>query len=128
MTRPRNSLKTRRECFEVHRWFDHLGRARLTCHICLQPIDPAREQWDAEHVIRRVLKPSDSPEDVLPAHAKSCHPEKTAIDNRETAKGKRVRDRHFGIKRAKGFYKSKGVKYDWSRGRYVRPEDGGSTS
>ncbi len=97
-TRPRNSLRTRRECFEKHRWTHSVtGRTMLTCHICKGPIWLGAEKWEAEHVIRRVLKESDSPEDVMPAHV-LCHRPKTAADNRETAKGKRVSEFHHGIK------------------------------
>jgi hypothetical protein len=120
-----SSTKVRRECFDKHKWTDPVtGRTRLTCHICKGPIDPAREKWEAEHVIRRVLKESDAPEDVLPAHAILCHPTKTKQDNWETAKGKRVADRHYGIKRSSGSFRKAppGFKYDWSSRRYVKEE------
>ena len=119
-----SSTKVRRECFDKHKWIGPVtGRVMLTCHICSGSIDPARDKWEAEHVVRRVLKPSDAPEDVLPAHA-ACHDIKTRIDNSETAKGKRVADRHYGIKRSSGSFRKAppGFKYDWSARRYVKEE------
>lgn len=92
MTRP-SSTKVRRECFDAHRWADHAGRIMLTCHICGGNIDPAREKWEAEHTTPR----ANGGVDVRPAHAE-CHKPKTAKDIGDIAKGKRVHDRHFGIK------------------------------
>ena len=119
------SGKVRRECFERHRWTDKLtGRVMLTCHICHLPLDPARDLWDADHVIRRVLKPSDSSDDVMPAHRRGCHSEKTKTDISENSKGKRVHDRHYGIKTRSGFRKPpEGYKYSWAQHRYVRVEE-----
>lgn len=118
-----SSTKIRRECFDAHKWTDQgTGRTMLTCHLCGGPIDPVREKWEAEHVIRRVLREDDSPRNVMPAHAVLCHPAKTAKDITENAKGKRVRDQHYGISRPKGFRRPKGAKFDWSQGRYVREE------
>lgn len=91
-------IKARRECFEAHKWADDAGKIWLTCHICKGLIDPAREKWEAEHVIRRILKADDTPSNVWPAHVK-CHAVKTVEDVKENAKGKRVHDRHFGITR-----------------------------
>ncbi len=102
MSRP-GSTKVRRACFDAHKWADELGKIWLTCHICQEPIDPAREKWDAEHVIRRVLSNDDSTANVMPAHKDGCHKEKTARDISENAKGIRVRDRHFNIKQSNGF-------------------------
>ena len=119
-----SSVKIRRACFDRNKWTDQLtGRIMLTCHICKLPIDPAREKWDAEHVIRRVLTRSDDPSGILPAHTSECHSEKTKNDNRENNKGQRIRDRHYGIKQSKGFYKPKGVEFDWSTGRYRKVGD-----
>lgn len=91
-------IKARRECFDAHKWADDGGKIWLTCHICNGRIDPARERWDAEHVIRRSVGGSDKPSNVWPAHEK-CHRVKTVDDVRENAKGKRVHDRHYGITR-----------------------------
>lgn len=104
MTSRPSSTKVRRECFDAHKWTDKLtGRVMLTCHLCKGPIDPVRDRWEAEHTIRRVLSKDDSTANVLPAHY-ACHKPKTAKDVQENAKGKRVRDRHFGIARPSGSF------------------------
>lgn len=102
MSVPRNSTRIRRECFEAHRWTDPVsGRIMLTCWICTLPIDPARQRWEAEHSVRRSVGGADDPTNVLPAHAE-CHAPKTVRDIKDNAKGKRVRDRHYGIKVSAG--------------------------
>jgi hypothetical protein len=56
-------------------------------------IDPVRERWDAEHTSPH----ANGGTDVRPAHV-ACHRIKTSTqDVPAIAKGKRVRDRHFGI-------------------------------
>lgn len=121
----RSSTRVRREVFERCKWTDaSTGRTMLTCHICGLPIDPAREPWEAEHVIRRALTNSDDPAGILPAHPTDCHSEKTRTDNRDNNKGRRVRDRHFNIKQSRGLRKPKDVKFDWGCGRYVRIDKG----
>ena len=116
-----NSTKLRRECFDAHKWADPVtGRTMLTCHICKGSIDPAREKWDAEHVLRRVLSNDDRVSNVLPAH-EGCHDTKTRQDVSDNAKGKRVRDKHYNITRKEGFrHKPYGFRYDWKAKRYVR--------
>ena len=95
-----SSTKIRRQVFDANKWIDSLtGRTMLTCHLCNGPIDPVREKWEAEHVIRRALTESDDPSGILPAHAVLCHPAKSRRDNDETAKGKRVREKFFNIRK-----------------------------
>lgn len=119
-----NSTKVRRECFDAHKFTDPLsGRIMLTCWICQGPIDPAREKWEAEHSVRRSVGGSDSPDNVLPAHT-ACHAPKTAKDITANSKGKRVRDKHFGIVRKQGFRKPPpGYKYSWKAQRMVKTEE-----
>lgn len=121
MTPRPNSTKLRRAVFDRWKWTDPVtGRIMLTCHICTLPIDPAREKWDAEHIVRRVLSNSDCVENVMPAHV-SCHGQKTRRDNSETAKGKRVHDKHYGITRKQGFRKPpEGYEYSWRARRVVK--------
>ena len=100
-----SSTKLRRECFDRWKYVDEFtGRTLMDCHLCGTPIDPAKNPtgWEAEHVIRRVLSRDDGADNIRPAHTE-CHKPKTANDNRENAKGKRVSDRHFGIKRSMGW-------------------------
>lgn len=99
-----SSTKVRRECFEAHRRTDEAGHVYLVCYLCGGRFNPATTTWEAEHVIRRVLKKDDTPSNVWPAHAK-CHKPKTANDITENAKGKRVSEKAFGIKRKGGFRK-----------------------
>jgi 5-methylcytosine-specific restriction endonuclease McrA len=101
VSRRPSSTKVRRECFDRWKYADPLtGRMMMDCHICGAQIDPGKNPngWEAEHVIRRVLSEDDGVENVRPAHT-HCHKPKTAADLRENAKGRRVSDRHFGIKR-----------------------------
>jgi len=114
--------RARRDCFDAHKKVDETGRIYLVCYLCSGRIDPAREKWEAEHTLRKTLNGSDHPSNVLPAH-EACHKPKTAKDIAENSKGKRVSERHFGIKRSRGFYKPKGMKFDWGSKRYVRETD-----
>ena len=118
MSGRRDSVKDRRECFDRNKRIDHLGRVVIDCHLCGGVILPAQEDWECEHPIPVAHGGTEK----LPAHV-HCHRRKTAeVDIPAIAKGKRVRDRTFGIKRVKGFRRPKGAKFDWSRGRYVREE------
>lgn len=112
-----SSTKVRRECFDKHKFADELGKLWLKCHLCDVVFDPIRTRWEAEHTSPHAF----GGDDIRPAHYE-CHKVKTATDLGTIAKAKRVRDKHFNIKRAKGFYKPKGMKFSWSQGRYVRPE------
>lgn len=102
MRTPAQQAKARRNCFEAHKWSDEAGRIWLTCHICGGRIDPGREKWDADHAVRHAAGGSDDPSNVLPAHIK-CHRTKTSADVTENAKGKRVSDKHFGIRAKQGW-------------------------
>ena len=119
-----NSTKVRRECFDAHKWTHPVtGRIMLTCHICKGDINPAVERWDAEHTIRRVLSNDDSPINVMPAH-EACHDIKTPLDIKANSKGKRVRDKHYGIIRKQGFRKPPpGFAYSWKARRMVKVGD-----
>jgi hypothetical protein len=113
-----SSAAERRECFEMNKQADITGRIYLVCHICKGHIWPSRgDRWEAEHAVPF----ANGGRETLPAHL-DCHREKTRRDVSEIAKGKRVRDKHFGIVRKKGFYRPKGFKFDWGTKRYVREE------
>lgn len=123
MTRRRDSLKARRITFETHKWKDHVGRWRLTCHLNKCVIDPTLgSTWRADHIRRWAEGGEDTPENLWPICKHCDQTEKAPKDTSEVAKGKRVYERHYGIRRAKGFYKPEGAKFDWSRGRYVRED------
>lgn len=113
----RNSTRTRRVCFESNRWQTQAGQWRLTCAGCGMHMDPVRDQWEADHWVRHADGGTDEQTQPL---CIPCHKAKTQTDIREVAKRKRGTDRHFGIKRSRGFAKPKGAKFDWSTGRYTR--------
>ena len=100
MTR-RDSVRDRRECFDRCKRTDEHGRIVLDCHICGGPILPAQEKWECEHVIPHHFGGVGT----LPAHP-HCHKPKTAKDVSDIAKGKRVRDKTFGIQRSKGSFRN----------------------
>jgi len=103
----------RKDCYEHHKKTDDQGE-HLVCHLCQERIDPVREKWDAEHIVPRTLGGSDAPENVFPAHA-ACHRPKTANDITANAKAKRLRDKHTGVIRPKGFWKPYGYRYKWGQ-------------
>jgi 5-methylcytosine-specific restriction protein A len=92
-----SSTKLRRECFDANKRVDETGRIYLECHICHGRISVGSQSWDAEHVVPF----ANSGTLVLPAHT-GCHREKTKRDVSEIAKGKRVSDRHWGIRQSSG--------------------------
>lgn len=100
MTR-RDSVKDRRECFERNRRTDENGRIVLDCSICGGIILPAQERWEAEHTIPHHFGGTET----KPVHP-HCHKPKTAKDLGDIAKGKRVRDKTFGIERSKGSFRN----------------------
>lgn len=124
--RKRDSVRARRVCFEHHRQQDNLG-VFLRCAICERRIDPVRQsrEWRADHWPTRWADGgTDTPENLRPI-CLSCDagPKgKAAEDTREIAKGKRIRERHFGIRQKKP-WKPDGYKYDWSSRRYVKVEE-----
>jgi len=108
-----SSTKLRRVCFDAHKIVGDHG-TYMICHICKGPIWPAKgDKWEADHVIRRVLSADDSPENLRPAHTKCHRVVKTPDDIREHAKGKRVSDKHNGIR----------TKMQWNR-RYRKKING----
>lgn len=114
-----SSTKVRRECFDANKRVDETGRIYLVCHICGGMIDPIRDRWEAEHPTPH----ANGGVKTLPAH-EACHDEKTPRDISEIAKGKRVADRHFGIRRSSGSFRKAppGFKYDWRSRRLVKED------
>lgn len=97
----RNSYATRKECFkrckvqhERHGWV-------LYCYICEGIIVPSTTKWEAEHVIPMAFGGTET----MPVHP-HCHKPKTAKDLGDIAKGKRVYDQTYGIKRSKGSFRN----------------------
>lgn len=119
-----NSTKVRRECFEKHRYTDPVsGRVMMDCYLCGGAIDVALSttknsphSWEAEHTSPHFF----GGEDVKPAHT-TCHKVKTASDQGDIAKSKRIRDKRFGIVRKQGFRKPpEGYEYSWKARKYIR--------
>lgn len=53
-----------------------------------------------------------------------CHGWKSRnVDTPKAAKIKRVSDKHRGIRKAPSFQKPKGIRFDWSQGRYVKESE-----
>lgn len=120
----RNSTRARRVCFDAHKFVSPLtGKIVLQCHVCKREIDPVREEWRADHIRRHAEDGEESADNLRPI-CLACDGGKggkAARDASEVAKGKRVRDRHYGIK-ARGWRRPDGVKFDWRKGRYVKGE------
>lgn len=100
--------KFRREVFNEHKQHDETGRIFLICHSCGSRIDPATTAWDADHVIPHVFGGKEGK-----PICKACHKHKTATqDVPAIAKSKRSFDKHYGIKRKRG----------WPKRKFARPE------
>lgn len=120
----RNSTKARRICFTAHS-VERNGKTVLPCHVCKRDMDPVREQWRADHIRRHAEGGEDTADNLHPI-CLDCDggvDGKAAEDTRQVAKGKRVKDKHYGIEQKTGFYKPPGMKYDWKRGGYRKDDD-----
>ncbi len=94
--------QARRNCFAAHKWNDDAGKIWLTCCYCGGRIDPARAKWESAHGIRHSLTKDNSPTNVKPAHYK-CHRRTVPDDTKAAAKDVRVNEKHYGIKRKRGW-------------------------
>lgn len=65
------------------------------CHHCHQTINPAREEFEVEHVVPLALGGTDDVSNLKPIHL-HCHREKTRSDVKKIAKAKRVKAKHEG--------------------------------
>lgn len=125
MARYRDSVRARRICFDTHKKHDERGTF-LLCRCCGRRIDPVRQskEWRADHWPKRWADGGEDTSDNLWPICIDCDagPDgKAAGDTREVAKRKRISDKHFGIRRkGNGFRRPHGMKFDWSRGRYVK--------
>jgi 5-methylcytosine-specific restriction endonuclease McrA len=101
MTRA-NSTALRRAVFNFWKRRHPIIASRwvMYCHICDHMIEPMLDTWEAEHVVPHALGGSDDPENVRPCCV-PCHRAKTRNDVTAIAKGKRVADRLYGIKRSR---------------------------
>lgn len=107
-TRHRNSTRARRICFDKWKQTDEAGHIYMICQCgkgtrpdCGQRIDPIRQRWRADHGIRKWANGGeDTSENLFPVLEKCDRELKAPEDAKEIAKGKRISDRHFGIKRS----------------------------
>lgn len=118
--RRRSSTAVRRDCYEY--WLGknhstHEGvedpalKGLLQCYLCLTPMRPDKDEWEAEHVIPHGLGGSDYPPNVKPCNAHKCpvtedkpevgHRLKTKGDVKVIAKTKRVDAKSKKFKRTK---------------------------
>lgn len=101
MANPRNSTRARRICFATHRTIHTLtGATVMICHVCRQYIEPVRDQWRADHIIRHAEGGEDTPENLWPI-CLGCDAGKggkAANDTKEVAKGKRTLDAVYQLK------------------------------
>ncbi len=96
---PGEQARFRRATFDAHKKADERGHIFLVCHICGGKIDPARERWEADHMIARAFGGTEG----APVHV-ACHREKTSKDDVPAiAKSKRVRDKHYGVRKRSAF-------------------------
>ncbi len=101
----RDSAKCRRICVDTHAWFNLLGRKCLSCHKCGRAIELLKEPngWRADHIKRKAEGGDDTPENLWPIclDCDTGTDGKAAEDTRVVAKGKRISDKHDGIRQQK---------------------------
>jgi 5-methylcytosine-specific restriction protein A len=96
-----SSTVIRRLCFERHkREHPITGAVIMHCGKCDFEIDPVRQQWEADHIVAVAIGGSNEPDNLQPLCV-HCHKEKTKTDVTSIAKGKRMAEKHYGIKRSK---------------------------
>lgn len=85
MSNPRNSTRARRICWNTHKTV-HVGTGEqvMICHECKQYIDPIRDQWRADHIVRHAEGGEDTPDNLWPIHI-SCDAGQAVCVNAWTA-------------------------------------------
>lgn len=83
------------------------------CHLCELRIQVG-QPWDVEHVRPLALLGDDDQSNMRPAH-KDCHATKTKADAASWSKAKRMKARHLGIKKPRGFRKPPPGYNAWTR-------------
>lgn len=99
----RNSAKARRICVDTHAWFNLLGRKCLTCHVCGSTIDliaTKPSDWRADHIVRHAEGGKEVTENLWPIciDCDAGKNGKAAEDTKAVAHGKRMSNRHDGVK------------------------------
>lgn len=101
MSNPRNSTRARRICWNTHKTV-HVGTGEqvMICWKCRCYVDPVRDPWRADHIIRHAEGGLETADNLRPI----CLPcdtgpdGKAAKDTREIAKAKRIAEKHFGVR------------------------------
>ena len=88
-------MRLHRSPSEKLRIFERLGGV---CHLCKSKIQVG-QRWDLEHIIPIGIGGEDDDANLGVAHRK-CHATKTVADIAGIAKAKRIRQKHFGARRA----------------------------
>lgn len=96
----RNSVRARRVCFDTHRREDGMG-IHMICHLCKGRIDPVRDEWRADHTRRYAEGGQDTPDNLWPVHTDCDIKLKAPQDTKAVAKGKRWKEKTFGIRQSK---------------------------
>lgn len=105
----RNSNKARRTCVDTHAWFNLLGRKCLTCHVCgctIELLSTRPDKWRADHSRRHAEGGKETADNLWPIciDCDTGPDGKAAQDTKTIAHGKRMADRHDGVKiRGRGF-------------------------
>jgi hypothetical protein len=105
----RNSAKDRRTCVDTHSWYNLLGRKCLTCHVCngtIELVATKPAHWRADHIQRHAEGGQGTADNIWPiCIGCDAGPDgKAAQDTKTIAHGKRMSDRHDGVKiRGRGF-------------------------
>lgn len=83
------------------------------------------KQWEADH-IKRLKDGGENRESNLQVLCIPCHRSKTSEENSLQGKANRVRYKTHSIKKPSKrgqWWKPRGAKFDWSKGRYVKETD-----
>lgn len=122
----RDSKEAREVCLSIHLREDEQGEYMI-CALSGIRFNPATSEWRADHwPIAWALGGRNTPDNLRPVLTKydAAPGGHAAVVNRGVKKGKRVRDKHLGVKRAGGFRPvPDGFRYDWKKRRVVRVEE-----
>jgi len=102
------SEDARRKCLAYWGLSNPFGRLVMICQgkACGIFIDPVKDRhWEADHRITLAEGGKDEPPNIRPLCV-ACHKIKTNQEDKpRIAKGKSMRDKHFGIRRPAGWRK-----------------------
>lgn len=89
------------------------------CYLTGQLIRPG-DAWQVEHILA-IINGGENRESNLAPALVAPHKEKTRQDLKTKSKTARIKAKHLGLHRSSHpLGKPKGMKFDWSKGRYVK--------